>query len=130
MTEKDRLEAEAMTSTLISEPPALADLEDDAELEARIVMKALKTGFQGRVTYRQGDYIEGVALARNVGHGDIALKLSRYVAPGAPLQLELDCLMYRGLPIRMNAEVESCAPDKDGKSFIAFVHVSRHAVRA
>ena len=107
---------------------AFADLEDDAELQARLVTRALKTPFQGRVTYRQGDYIEGAALARNLGRGDIALKLNRYVAPGAPIDLEIECLTYRGLPIRMRAEVEACEQDETGKAFVAFAHVSRSAI--
>lgn len=119
-----------MTPTQVADNVALPDLEEDAELHARIVIRALKTPFQGRVTYRQGDYIEGVALARNLGHGDIALKLNRYVAPGAPLELELDCLRFRGLPIAMNAEVETCEQDEGGKGFVAFAHVSRNAMRA
>ena len=120
-----------MTATMTAQPTAFMDLEEDSELQARVVIRALKTPFQGRVTYRQGDYIEGVALARNLGHGDIALKLNRYVAPGAPMDLELDCLTYRGLPVCMRAEVESCEQDESGKSFVAFVHVSRsaHAAR-
>ena len=109
-------------------PPASGiDLEDDAELQARVIKRALRTSFQGRVTYRQGDYISGSALARNLGHGDIALKLNRYIAPGAPIELELDCLTYRGLPIRMRADVESCEQDGSGNVFVAFAHVKRGA---
>jgi hypothetical protein len=116
-----------MTSTLTTAPAAFADLEDDNELKARVVIRALKTPFEGRITYRQGDYIEGAALARNLGHGDIALKLNRYIAPGAPIELELDCLTYRGLPVCMCAEVESCEQDKESNAYIAFLHVSRSA---
>ncbi len=118
-----------MDTTLTTGNVAFVELEDDAELQARLLKRALRTSFQGRVTYRQGDYIEGVALARNLGHGDIALKLNRYIAPGAPIDLDLDCLTYRGLPIQMRAEVESCEQGEDDKSFVAFVHVSRNAVR-
>jgi hypothetical protein len=117
-----------MAISISEHEAAFIDLEDDAELQARLVFRALKTPFQGRVTYRQGDYIEGAALARNLGRGDIALKLNRYVAPGAPIELELDCLTYRGLPIRMRAEVEACEQDETGKSFVAFAHVSRSAI--
>lgn len=106
---------------------AFTELEGDSELQARMVIRALKTPFQGRVSYRQGEYIEGIALARNLGHGDIALKLNRYIAPGAPVDLELDCLTYRGLPVGMRAEVESCEQDETGKSYVAFLHVSRNA---
>ena len=117
-----------MTGTMALGAPAFADLEGDSALNASVVSRALKTPFQGRARYRQGDYVEGVALARNLGHGDIALKLSRYVAPGAPVDLELECLTYRGLPIAMRGEVETCEQDDGGRGFVAFVHVSRSAL--
>ncbi len=84
---------------------SLEALDDDRELQVRLVRKALKARFQGKVTYWQGDYIHGVAAAKNLGHGDIALRLSRGLAPGDSIQLELDCLTYRGLPIAMAGEV-------------------------
>jgi hypothetical protein len=118
-----------MSDTLSAQPVALLDLEDDVELQARLVGRALKTPFQGRVTYRQGDYIEGSAVARNLGHGDVALKLSRYIGPGEPVELELGCLTYRGLPVAMRGHAESCDQEKDGKSFVAIVHISRSGSR-
>ena len=116
-----------MTTALVKGNAAFADLQDDTELQARVVIHALKTSFEGRITYRQGDCIEGAALARNLGRGDIALKLNRYIAPGAAIDLELECLTYRGLPIQMRAVVESCERDENGKAFVAFAHVSRSA---
>ena len=100
-------------------------LDDDWELQARLVRKALKTRFEGRLTYRQGDYIEGVARAKNLGDGDIALRVGRYVGPGDSIQLELDCLTYRGLPISMTGNVVKCTASKDGEGFNALVHVHR-----
>jgi len=117
-----------MMTTLAQATPAPFELEHDADLQARVVRRALKTSFEGRVTYRQGDYIEGAAVARNLGRGDIALKLNRYVAPGALMDLELDCLTFRGLPVCMQAEVESCEHDESGRAFVAFVHVHRRAL--
>lgn len=102
-------------------------LDDDYELQARLVRKALKARFQGKVTYWQGDYIHGVAAAKNLGHSDIALRLNRGLAPGDSIQLELDCLTYRGLPIAMEGEVVECAPSDDGKGFTALVHIHRGA---
>jgi hypothetical protein len=114
-----------MMAQTIEQPAALADLEDDPELQARIARKALKTDFEGRVTYRQGDYIEGTALARNIGGGEIALLLNRFIAPEETIALQLECLTYRGLPIQIAARVESCTLSKDRRGFIAVVHARR-----
>ncbi len=105
---------------------SLAALADDPELQARLVRKALKARFQGRVTYWQGDYIHGIAAAKNLGYGDVALRLNRGLAPGDAIQLELDCLTYRGLPIAMEGEVIESAPSDDGKGFTALVHIHRN----
>lgn len=119
-----------MMAQAMERPAVLVDLEDDPELQARIVRKALKTDFEGRVSYRQGDYIEGTALARNIGGGEVALMLSRFIAPEEIISLQLDCLTYHGLPIQMTAMVESCALSKDRRGFIAIVRARRNEVRA
>lgn len=110
-----------MSAQMMEQPMVLVDLEDDPELQARIVRKALKTDFQGRVSYRQGDYIEGTALARNLGGGDVALLLNRFIAPDETITVQLECLTYRGLPIQMNGRVTSCALSKDRRGFLAIV---------
>lgn len=115
-----------MMAQAMEQPMVLADLEDDPELRERIVRKALKTDFEGRVSYRQGDYIEGTALARNLGGGEVALLLSRFIAPEETVALQLDCLTYRGLPIQMTARVESCALAKDRRGFVAIVRARRN----
>lgn len=115
-----------MMAQAMERPVALADLEDDPELQARIVRKALKTDFEGRVTYRQGDYIEGSALVRNLGGGEVALLLNRFIAPEETITLELECLTYRGLPIQMTGRVESCALSKDRRGFVAIVRARRN----
>jgi len=104
---------------------SLEFLDEDFELQARLVRKALKTRFQGQVTYWQGEYIHGVCAAKNLGHGDIALRLNRGLASGDAIHLELDCLTYRGLPIAMEGEVTECGPASDGRGFVALVHVHR-----
>ena len=101
-------------------------LDDDLELQARLVRKTLKTPFEGSATYWQGDYIEGTALARNLGHGDVLLRLNRCLAPGDPIRLELLCLPYRGLPIQMDGQVIECTPAPDTPGFVAVVHVHRN----
>ncbi len=116
-----------MLAQMIEGPTMLSDLDDDPELQARIARKALKTGFEGWVTYRQGDYIEGSARAKNLGGGDIALLLKRFISPDETVALQLDCLTYRGLPIQMTARVESCALSKDHRGFIAIVRAHRGA---
>lgn len=115
-----------MMAQTMERPVALVDLEDDPELQERIVRKALKTDFEGRVSYRQGDYIEGTALARNIGGGEIALLLNRFIAPDETVTIQLECLTYRGLPIQMTARVESCALSKDRRGFIAIVRARRN----
>jgi len=104
---------------------SLDALDDDRELQARLVRKTLKTRFQGQISYRQGDYIEGIAQAKNLGNGDIALFTHRYLGAGDAIALELDCLTYRGLPITMSGTVIKCAASKDGSGFNALVHVHR-----
>ena len=114
-----------MVTDMEYETQSLEFLDEDLELQARLVRKALKTRFQGQVTYWQGDYIHGVSVAKNLGHGDIALRLNRGLAPGDAIHLELDCLTYRGLPIAMDGEVTECGPSNDGPGFVALVHVHR-----
>ena len=114
-----------MVTDMEYEAQSLEFLDEDLELQARLVRKTLKTRFQGKVTYWQGNYIHGVATAKNLGHGDIALRLNRGLAPGDAIHLELDCLTYRGLPIAMEGEVIECGPSNDGHGFVALVHVHR-----
>ena len=114
-----------MVTDMEYEAQSLELLDEDMELQARLVRKALKTRFQGKVTYWQGDYIHGVASSKNLGYGDIALQLNRGLAPGDAIHLELDCLTYRGLPIAMEGEVIECGPSKGGQGFAALVHVHR-----
>lgn len=114
-----------MVTDMEYEAQSLEMLDEDMELQARLVRKALKTRFQGNVTYWQGDYIHGVASAKNLGCGDIVLRLNRGLAPGDAIRLELDCLTYRGLPIAMEGEVIECNPSNDGHGFLALVHVHR-----
>jgi hypothetical protein len=118
-----------MLAQMVEATAALPDLEDDLELQARIARKALKTDFEGWVTYRQGDYIEGAARAKNIGGGEIALLLNRFIAPEETISLELDCLTYRGLPIRLTGLVESCALAKDRRGFVAVVRAYRGAAK-
>ena len=119
-----------MVAQMMETPAALLDIEDDPEMQARIVRKALKTHFEGWVSYRQGDYIEGSARAKNLGGGDLMLTLNRFVAPEETIAIQLDCLTYRGLPIQMNARVESCQLSKDRRSFIAIVSAVRNVASA
>lgn len=106
---------------------SLEALDEDRELQTRLVRKALKAKFQGRVTYWQGDYIQGVAMAKNLGSGDVGLKLNRCLAPGDAIRLDLDCLTYRGLPIVMEGEVIECDASRDESGFAAVVHIRRRA---
>lgn len=115
-----------MVTDMAYRAQSLEALDDDHELQARLVRKALKARFQGKVTYWQGDYIHGVAAAENLGHGDVALRLNRGLAPGDAIQLELNCLIYRGLPIAMEGEVVESTPPGDGKGFTALVHIHRN----
>ena len=114
-----------MVTDMENQVQRLEALDDDRELQARLVRKALKAKFQGRVTYWQGDYIQGVALATNLGYGDIGLRLHRCLAPGDTIRLDLDCLTYRGLPISMEGAVVECVEPPDGEGFAAIVHVHR-----
>lgn len=114
-----------MLSNVEENVQTLDVLDDDRELQAWLVRRALKTRFEGRVTYSQGDYIQGLASAKNLGHGDIALRLNRGLAPGDAIRIELECLSYRGLPISLDGEVVECGPSRDGKGFAALVHVHR-----
>jgi len=114
-----------MLAQLNDAPAALLDLDEDPELQARIARKALKTDFEGWATYRQGDYIEGSARVKNIGGGEIALLLNRFIAPDETIALQLDCLTYRGLPIQLNGLVESCSLAKDRRGFVAIVRAYR-----
>ena len=114
-----------MLAQMTEQTTTLPDLEDDPELQARIARKALKTDFEGWVTYRQGDYIEGSAHAKNIGGGEVVLLLSRFIAPDETIAIQLDCLTYRGLPIQLTGLVESCAFSKDHRGFIAIVRAYR-----
>ena len=119
-----------MVAQMMESTAALLDIEDDPQIQARIVRRALKTPFEGRVSYRQGDYIEGTARARNLGGGDVVLLLSRFIAPEETVAIQLDCLTYHGLPIQMTARVESCNLAKDRSGFIAIVSVRRSVASA
>ena len=116
-----------MVTDMENQVQSLEALDDDRELKARLVRKALKTKFQGKVTYWQGDYIQGLAMAKNLGYGDVGLKLSRCLAPGDTIRLDLECLTYRGLPIVMEGEVVECESSPDGSGFAAVVHIRRRA---
>jgi len=118
-----------MLAQMMEQSTTLPDLEDDPELQARIARKALKSEFEGWVTYRQGDYIEGSARAKNIGGGEIALLLSRFIAPEETISIQLDCLTYRGLPIQLSGLVESCALSKDHRGFVAIVRAYRGVAR-
>jgi hypothetical protein len=119
-----------MVAQMMDQTAALLDIEDDPEIQARIVRKALKTPFEGWVTYRQGDYIEGSARAKNLGGGDVVLMLNRFIAPDETVSIQLDCLNYRGLPIQMTASVESCRLSKDRRGFMAIVRAHRGVASA
>lgn len=93
------------------------------ELQARLVKKAAKTRFAGRATYWLGESIYGVAEAENLGHGDVRLKLDRFLAPGEEVQLQLDCLTYRGAPVHLNTEVISCRRSYSERCFIVLLQI-------
>jgi len=114
-----------MVTDMENQVQSLEALDDDRELQARLVRKALKSKFKGKVTYWQGDYIQGVAMAKNIGYGDVGLKLSRCLAPEHTIRLDLDCLTYRGLPIVMEGDVVECDALPDGSGFAAVVHIHR-----
>lgn len=104
--------------TQLEAPPS-----PDNELRAKLVKKAAKTRFEGQVTYWQGTSIQGVARAENLGHGDISLRLNRFVAPGDTLHLRLDCLTYRGVPIHMDVEIACCRRVYDERCFLAIAQI-------
>lgn len=93
------------------------------ELQAKLAMKAARTRFAGPATYWLGRSVYGLAEAENMGHGDIRLKLDRFLAPGEEVHLQLDCLTYRGVPIHMNTEVISCRRAYTERCFVVIVHL-------
>jgi hypothetical protein len=89
-----------------------------------ITTKALSRNFSGSVSFSQGDYIYGQGNCNHIGHGSIRLSIPRFIMTQEEIELELDCLKFRGHPVAVKGHVLDCYPDLNGKDFIAMVHVA------
>jgi hypothetical protein len=88
-----------------------------------IARKALTRDFSGEIRFTQGDHIYGTGTCNHVGHGSIRLTISRFIMTQEQIDLELDCLNFRGHPVSLSGHVLDCYPELNGKDFIAMVHV-------
>ena len=96
---------------------------DNKPLICDITRKALERNFSGSIQFAQGDYIYGEGNCTHLGDGNIRLTISRFIMTQEKIELELECLKFRGHPIHMEGQVLDCYPDANGKDFVAMMHV-------
>ncbi|PCJ61965.1 MAG: hypothetical protein COA73_07220 [Candidatus Hydrogenedentota bacterium] len=98
----------------------------DSELLNDIARKALMRGFSGKITYSQGDLIEGVGTCQNLGYGDIEIRTQARLVMGECIELSLNCLSFRGMPVYLQGRVAEEFRDDSEGGYIALVRASNY----